>query len=812
VNTPLAPRRRRFPPETVSGVAGIAALLTGALVLAGWWLNNDALKGVFPGALRMAPNSALGLAVAGVALCLVRKEPVPRLVSGLAVAAAAGASLVGLLTFAEYVSGRDLGIDRLLVPYAVDAGSVRPALHTALALALLGVSVGLMDLRHLWCHVASQFAAVLAILIALIALIGHACNVPPFYGRFDFCPSAAMVVPAAGAVAVLGVGVLCARPARGLMAILLSRGAGGLVARRLILAPVLVPLALGLVLRLTAESGGPYRADLGDWLFQLSNVTVFTLVIWWSARAVHRADERFHAVAETAPEAIVTADSAGRIVYLNATTERVFGYPAKEAIGRPLALFIPEQIPEGHARGLEEGLATGETRVVGQTAELTGRHRNGTEFPVEMSLAAWRAGPEIFFTVILHDITERKRAEEERRRQAGLAEVNRQLKKEVAERRRAEKALKEADRRKDEFLAMLAHELRNPLAPIRSAVGLMHLAGTGDSQLAWCRDVIDRQVAHLSRLVDDLLDVSRLTRGKIHLREEAVDLAAVVSQAVETVRPLMQERGHALTVVLPQEPISFRGDATRLAQVFGNLLHNAAKYSADGGRIALTAAREDGQVVVRVRDNGMGIARDVLPHIFEPFAQGDRALDRAQGGLGIGLTLVRRLVEMHGGTVAAHSDGPGLGSEFVVRLPAEPAAPPEAAPAAPDSRRGGEHRRVLVVDDNGDAAESLALLLQTIGHETRVAHDGPGALKEAETFGPDVVLLDIGLPGMDGYEVARRLRRLEPARSALLVAVTGYGQDEDRRRSKEAGFDHHFVKPVDPATLADVLHAGRAGA
>ncbi len=367
--------------------------------------------------------------------------------------------------------------------------------------------------------------------------------------------------------------------------------------------------------------------------------------------------------------------------------------------------------------------------------------------------------------------------------------------------------VQEADRRKNDFLSMLAHELRNPLAPIRNGVHILRAIRDVDPQVREVRDMMDRQVQHMVRLVDDLLDLSRITRGKIRLQTEPVELADVLARAVETCRPLIDQRRHRLAVAPPPGPLRVDGDAVRLAQVVGNLLNNAAKYTEEGGQIWLSAAREGDEAVVRVRDSGMGIPAEMIGSVFDLFTQVDRSLDRSQGGLGIGLTLVRQLVEMHGGQVEAHSDGPGRGSEFVVRLPALAAeavseAPPPA-PAGPPAR--GPGRRVLVVDDNWDAAESLALLLEVAGHQVRTCPDGRSALEAAEQFRPEAVLLDIGLPGMDGYEVARRMRQLPATRGALLVALTGYGQEDDQRRAHEAGFNHHLIKPADLEALAGLL-------
>jgi signal transduction histidine kinase len=383
-----------------------------------------------------------------------------------------------------------------------------------------------------------------------------------------------------------------------------------------------------------------------------------------------------------------------------------------------------------------------------------------------------------------------------------LVQANHDLERRVRERT---DALERADRRKDEFLASLAHELRNPLAPIRAAAEV--LEDCPDDTLAErARQVLVRQVDHMSRLIDDLLDVSRITNDKLVLQTDRIELAPVVAAAVETSRPLMEDRGHELTVTMPPGPVALDADPARLAQVLSNLLTNAAKYTAPGGRVQLCVLPRPTDVLITVRDNGIGIRPDLLPRVFDLFTQGDPAPDRAAGGLGIGLTLARRLVEMHGGTLEARSDGPGRGSEFAIRLPISAAslAPRQSAPA-----ESAEHplptRRILVVDDNEDAAVMLSAMLGTWGQLTCLAHDGLTALDMAREFRPDVVLLDIGLPRIDGYETARRLREEPWGRELVIAAVTGWGQVADIERSRQAGFDHHLVKPVNPRQLRALI-------
>jgi PAS domain S-box-containing protein len=509
-------------------------------------------------------------------------------------------------------------------------------------------------------------------------------------------------------------------------------------------------------------------------------VMIGTLVRLTDVTERRRAAEvrsRLAALVASSDDAIIGGDLDAVIVSWNPAAERLYGYAADEVQGRPLSLLLPPDHPNDLPAILER-LRVGK-RV--DPCEVVHVRKDGRRVDVSLSVSAIKdaAGAVTGASAICRDITERRRLEEELRQRA--------------------EQLAEADRRKDEFLAMLAHELRNPLAPICTALQLVKQPG---AEPAW--QVIERQVHHLVRLVDDLLDVSRITRGKIQLRTEPVELAAVVAQGIETSRPLLEARRHQLTVSLPPEPLWLQADLTRLTQVCSNLLNNAAKYTEEGGHIWLTAQRQDNQVVLRVRDTGMGLTAQMRTQAFDLFAQGDRSPGRSQGGLGIGLTLVRQLVQLHGGSVQAFSEGPGKGSEFVVRLPLLEGVWP-AGPAPERARGAGPLRRILVVDDNADAANTLAEFLGMTGHAVRMAYSGPAALEAARALRPEVVLLDIGMPGMDGYEVARRLRGEPGLEKVLLIALTGYGNEEDRRRSREATIDHHVVKPVDPGELKALL-------
>lgn len=498
--------------------------------------------------------------------------------------------------------------------------------------------------------------------------------------------------------------------------------------------------------------------------------------------ALRRAMAFDEAVMTNMGEGLYTVDAQGLVTFMNPAAETLLGWSFEELRGKRIHDLTHHHHPDGTPFPVEDCAGfqvLKEGRTLSNCEDYFIR-RDGSFFDVVYSSAPLKSGDDISgLVVVFRDITAN---------------------------RRTEKALREGDQRKNEFLAMLAHELRNPLAPILNAVHLLRVGNPEAATLEWARALIERQVRQMTRLVDELLDISRISSGTITLQKKTAELVKIMVEAVETSRPLIDARKHTLTAVLPEHPLWLEADATRLIQVVTNLLNNAAKYTAEGGRISLTADAEREQVILRVQDSGMGIAADMLPRVFDLFAQADRSLAHTQGGLGVGLTLVRKIVDLHGGTVEAFSEGLGRGSTFTVRLPLAPTTTPSLnVPPDVDNAAADGHHRVLVVDDNVDAAESVAMLLQLNGHDVRTAHDGSSALGIAATWQPEVVLLDIGLEGLDGYEVARRMRNSPELGSLVLVAVTGYGQDEDRRRSKEAGFDHHLVKPVDPNTLNSLL-------
>jgi PAS domain S-box-containing protein len=511
--------------------------------------------------------------------------------------------------------------------------------------------------------------------------------------------------------------------------------------------------------------------------------------------ALRTSELRYRRLFETSRNAIVILDGdTGHIIDSNPFLTELTGYDRSELIGKQLWQLGIFENAESDQAALKHVRAQGMIHY----AQLSIHTKAGTRAEAECVAVGYEMNNKEFIQFSIHDITARVRAEE------GLRAATDQLRERVDE-------LRDADRRKNEFLAMLAHELRNPLAPVQNAVHLLRKNGPTDPESRWAHDVIERQVQHMTRMVDDLLDVSRITRGMINLHKEAIDIATVVTRAVEMTQPIIDARKHHLIVAPPAAPVRLEADPPRLAQVLANLLNNAAKYTEEGGSIWLTVEPQGSEVVVKVRDNGIGIPPEYLPRVFDLFSQEDSSLERTHGGLGIGLTLVRVLVKMHGGVIQAFSPGTGQGSEFVMRLPALPdTQTPQASAPAEEALAVAPPRRILVVDDNVDGAKSLTMLLRMYGHEVHTAHDGPAALEVARNTPLDVVLLDIGMPHMSGLEVARRLRGDLRLTNVLLIAMTGYGQDDDRHRSQAAGFNAHMIKPLDLDALQAIL--ARSGA
>ena len=523
--------------------------------------------------------------------------------------------------------------------------------------------------------------------------------------------------------------------------------------------------------------------------------------------ALRDSEARYRELIESLPVAFYATDGNGRLTMYNDAAVALWGRAPTPGDDRWCGSFRMHTLDGGSmpldecpmALSIREGANLQGAEAIVERPD--GTRRNVLVYPRVFRDAKGRVHGAINALV---DITDRKAVE------AALASAKDDLAHQVEELTALHARVSDADQRKDVFLATLAHELRNPLTPIRNAMHVIRLAGDNRAAVAQTRGLIERQLSQLVRLVDDLLDVSRISRSKIELRKQRIELQAVVRQAVETSSALLDHYGHRLELTMPNAPLYVIADPARIAQVLSNLLNNAAKYTPPGGRVRMTVSADDEGAVVSVRDNGIGIKPEMLNVVFEMFTQVDTSLDRSRGGLGVGLAIVKRLVEMHGGRVEAKSDGPDAGSEFIVTLPAarpEEISEPVAAPALPKPRREPEraHRRILVVDDNVDLATSLALMLQMLGHEVRTSHDGREAIAAVPEFEPDLIFLDIGMPRMNGYETCRHIRSGARGHEPVIVALSGWGQDHDKERSREAGMDLHLVKPFDPALLESML-------
>jgi PAS domain S-box-containing protein len=490
-----------------------------------------------------------------------------------------------------------------------------------------------------------------------------------------------------------------------------------------------------------------------------------------SEQALRISEASTRLMIDNALDGIVTIDQQGLITEWNRQAEVIFGWSHQEALGKSLAkLIIPHAYRDAHAQGMQRFLTDGSSNILNKRIEVDALNREGETFPIELTVTDLKLGECYYFTAFIRDITGRKKSEA---------------------------ALKEADRRKDEFLATLAHELRNPLAPLSNALNILQLPGVNVERSTEAIGIMRRQTQQIIRLVDDLLDVSRISHGKIELRKEHITLNEAVNHALETAKPPIEAAGHTFSVQLPDHPLWLNADLIRLSQILVNLLNNAAKYTPPRGHIWLEVEKENNMVMVRIRDTGMGIPANMLPKIFDMFTQVDSSIEKSHGGLGIGLMLVKSLVELHGGNIEAHSKGTNQGSEFVIRLPlavSQQRADIQAIEVLKEIATG--KLRVLVVDDNHASAQTLGWMAEMLGHEVQLAHDSISALNMAKSFLPEVILLDIGLPGMSGYEVCKKMREEPLLQHSLIVAQTGWGQQEHRQRSKEAGFDQHMVKPV----------------
>jgi PAS domain S-box-containing protein len=548
-----------------------------------------------------------------------------------------------------------------------------------------------------------------------------------------------------------------------------------------------------LAAQLRTESGARIWTSISIiavWALALLLVLTLLAVVQRDNERLRLSEERLATTLRSIGDAVIATDGLGNVRMLNAVAEELTGWPTAEARDMPLDhifRIVNEETRATVESPVDKALRQG--RVVGLANHTLLIARDGTETPIEDSAAPIRHPDGTIDGVVLVF------------RDASLE-------------RSVELALRDADSKKDEFIAVLAHELRNPLAPILQAAQILQSPGATAQQLRWGHQVIDRQAKTMGRLLDDLLDVSRITRGKLEVRKSPVLLASLVDGAVETTRPSIEARDHTLQLLLPSEPIELDADPVRMSQVIANLLMNAAKYTDVGGKICLTAKREADMLILSVADSGIGLDADTLPGLFDMFVQVKGARDRHEGGLGIGLALARRLVELHQGTIEVHSDGVGRGSTFTIRMPcrSQPAQAAATEAAAPMQRLATVPLTIVIADDNRDAAESLAMLLEMDGHRVSVAHDGPAALSIVDAVRPQVAVLDIGMPGLDGYQVAQRIRtelKCEPP--IVLVALTGWGQAQDLERAKAAGFDHHLVKPAEPGAVRSLIYSIGSG-
>jgi signal transduction histidine kinase/CheY-like chemotaxis protein len=770
--------------------AGAYVVIGGLVSFAGWLANMPRLTDWWNGGITIKANAALALVLAGSTLLLIVLRPQQRSIIR---ALGAAVATIGGLTLFEHISGINLGIDTLLFDEpAGAAATVAPGrMGPPASASFLALGTALAMSRGGSRAVASSVGLALAVLaISTLSLTGYWYGAEPMY---TIARLTGIAFQTATMLAAMSVGILAALPSHQPARTLSEEGGIGSLARRLLLAAFAVPLVLGWM-RVLGQRHGLYDYLFGAALRTLVEIAILAAVIWWSLRAIRERelaraqaeDERRSTElrmervleASAVPFAVlsVVKDGSGGIVdfswtYVNAAAASAL----KKEPGALLGKRIGDDFPTlWQDPGLSETLVAVAVRnEIREFETRFGPDRAQRWFkvvcsPLDGQVAVWFA-----------DVTDEKLRDFE---------------------------LRAADRRKDEFLATLAHELRNPLAPIRQAASVANKPGVTALQRQWCNEVIERQVQHMSLLLDDLIDVSRITRGKLELRKSPTALQAIVQAAVETSRPLLDKKGQVLHRDLPAAPILVNVDSLRIAQVVSNLLNNAAKYTNAGGTIRLSAAVVGDALVIKVADNGIGIAPEHLAEVFTMFSQVKSAAERSEGGLGIGLALTKGLVELHGGTVVAESPGVGAGSTFTVTIPQAMVTAQETAMGHDAKRRSSSSHRMLIADDNVDAAESLAMLLRLDGHEVQIAHDGEGALRAFNSGNVDVALLDIGMPGMSGHEVAARMRKQD--RTVLLIAITGWGQAHDRAKAQEAGFDHHLTKPVDYEQLAGLIEAG----
>jgi PAS domain S-box-containing protein len=769
-------------PHYVCAFAGAYAVIGGLLSFLGWAAGITALTDWWGTGITIKANAALATLATGSALIGTMFLPAAR---RWVIAFALFAASLGGLTLFEHVTGWNLGIDTLLFdetpgsPATVAPGRMGPP--ASASFLTLGVALVLFTGSPRARAISSGLAfAVLA--IALLSLTGYAYGAEAAYTIPRYT---GIAIHTATMIAALGVGLIAAHRDSRFIRTLTEESAAGVLARRLAPPALVVPLVVGW-LRVEGQRRGWYEYAFGAALRSVFEFTVLAGFLWWSVQAIRvrelrqqraeaerrASEQRLTHTLENMSDAFVTLDAHWRFNYVNAEAERILRRRRAQLIGKDIWQVFPQVVGtplyEAYQRAARERVTVEAEGADFETGG--GRYFASRIYP----------GVDGGLSVYIQDITTRKQADN---------------------------ALREADRRKDEFLATLAHELRNPLAPIRNAASVLIRKDVPEKTLRWAAEIIGRQVQHMARLLEDLLDVSRISRNRLELRREWVDLGRVIESAVETSRPAIDAAGHELIVETPREPVYVDGDSVRLAQVFSNLLNNAAKYTERGGRITIVANVSGEEAAVRVRDTGIGIDAHVLPSVFDMFTQAAPQSPVSQGGLGIGLSLARGIVELHGGRIEAHSAGAGRGSEFIVRLPRLRESSGAAGALPAEDAASMIRRRILVVDDLRDTADTLALLLESLGHEVHAAYDGESAIEVAGKVRPEVIFMDIGMPQMSGLEACRRIRSSAWGAHTFIVAVTGWGQPQDRRQTADAGFDDHLIKPADVANVVRLLRS-----
>jgi PAS domain S-box-containing protein len=814
--------------RVVSSWLGLAVGAAMAIVLSGWGFGSDSLTRLVPGFLPVKANAAAALAAAGVSVGLLAPKRAPRGVRWLGYALAVVTVLIAGLTLFEHASGRDLGIDQLLSRDRLALAGELPGRMsggTAFGLLLVGAALLLLDVELPSGRVPAQLVALLVALVPLQAGIGWLYGVQPAHGQ---SPLTQVGLHTGAALALLCAAVLLARSERGFMRVVASTGPAGFMARRLLFASLLLPVVLGWLFLVAGLRAGQFEAMVGASLVVLSAVVTGGAVVWWNAREVQRMDEGRSAVEEalraerewfrttlgSIGDAVIAADERGRVADMNMVAEALTGWRADDALGLRL-----EEVFKLHGAEEQPPLESPFQRVFreGRVADLARDTvlvaRSAAEFPVEGCVAPIRdaRGHPRGVVLVFRDIRDRRRVEEERIQ--------------LLERERAARADAEhASRAKDEFIATLSHELRTPLNSVLGWARLLRMGKLDGSGVARAVEAIERGATTQAQIVDDLLDMARIVRGQLRLDVRPVELVPVIEAAVDTVRPAAAAREIEIATVLEPRAGPVAGDPGRLQQVVWNLLTNGIKFTPPRGRVEVRLASQGPSVEIQVRDTGGGIAPDFLPHVFERFRQADSSTTRAHGGLGLGLAIVRHLVEAHGGTVSADSAGPGLGATFTVSLPAfqartrpkEAEAPrpqPRAVPPPP-AAVSLDALRVLVVDDDLDTLEVVKQLLEHAGANVAIASSAEAALEVLRTSPPDVLLSDIGMPGQDGYELIRRVRQLAPDQGGHVpaAALTAFTQSDHRQQALTAGYQLYLAKPIEPNELAAAVArlAGRA--